>query len=145
MERVKTRILKNIELALTNSQAIGADAQRVRRAGRLAPAVPGARPHQASDPEDVLRVAKAYLKASNRTLGEFIPTKTPDRAEIPATPDDRGALQGLQGRRGRSAGRGVRSDARQYRSRADPRQAAERHEGGAAAQEDPRRHGGGAV
>jgi zinc protease len=38
-------------------------------------------------PEDVLRVAKAYLKSSNRTLGEFIPTKNPDRAEIPATPD----------------------------------------------------------
>ena len=33
------------------------------------------------------RVAKAYLKSSNRTLGEFIPTATPDRAEIPATPD----------------------------------------------------------
>ncbi len=33
------------------------------------------------------RVAKAYLKSSNRTVGEFIPTKTPDRAEIPATPD----------------------------------------------------------
>ena len=32
-------------------------------------------------------VAKAYLKSSNRTLGEFIPAKTPDRAEIPAAPD----------------------------------------------------------
>ena len=27
-------------------------------------------------------MAKAYLKESNRTLGEFIPTKTPDRAEF---------------------------------------------------------------
>jgi zinc protease len=32
-------------------------------------------------------VAKTYLKSSNRTLGEFIPTSAPDRAEIPATPD----------------------------------------------------------
>ena len=39
--------------------------------------------------QDVLRVAKAYLKESNRTLGEFIPTKNPDRAEIPPTPDPR--------------------------------------------------------
>jgi zinc protease len=37
---------------------------------------------------EVLRVAKAYLKSSNRTLGEFSPTTSPDRAEIPATPDD---------------------------------------------------------
>ncbi len=37
--------------------------------------------------QDVLRVAKAYLKESNRTVGEFIPDKTPDRAEIPESPD----------------------------------------------------------
>lgn len=36
---------------------------------------------------DVNRVAAAYLKPSNRTLGRFIPTEKPDRAEIPATPD----------------------------------------------------------
>src|SRR5580704_17605430 len=38
-------------------------------------------------PDDVARVAKAYLKESNRTIGEFIPTAQPDRASIPATPD----------------------------------------------------------
>jgi len=38
-------------------------------------------------PADVARVAKAYLKSSNRTLGEFIPTATPDRAEIAAAPE----------------------------------------------------------
>ncbi|HEY2859551.1 MAG TPA: hypothetical protein VGJ21_14115, partial [Terracidiphilus sp.] len=38
-------------------------------------------------PDDVTRVAKAYLKSSNRTLGEFIPTSAPDRAEIAAAPD----------------------------------------------------------
>jgi zinc protease len=38
-------------------------------------------------PADVARVAKTYLKSSNRTLGEFVPTSYPDRAEIPATPD----------------------------------------------------------
>jgi len=37
--------------------------------------------------QDVLRVAKAYLKESNRTLGQFIPDKTPDRAEIPESPE----------------------------------------------------------
>ncbi|MEI9899607.1 MAG: hypothetical protein WDN31_05080 [Hyphomicrobium sp.] len=34
-------------------------------------------------PEDVQRVAKAYLKTSNRTLGEFYPEATPDRSRFP--------------------------------------------------------------
>ena len=34
-------------------------------------------------PEDVVRVAKLYFKASNRTVGEFIPTADPDRTEVP--------------------------------------------------------------
>ncbi len=36
---------------------------------------------------DVQRVAENYLKESNRTLGQFIPTKTIDRTVIPKTPD----------------------------------------------------------
>src|ERR1019366_4986237 len=46
---------------------------------------------------DVLRVAKAYLKESNRTLASFIPTKSPDRAEIPATPDIAETLKDFKG------------------------------------------------
>jgi zinc protease len=46
---------------------------------------------------DVLRVAKAYLKESNRTTGLFIPTKSPDRAEIPATPDVATLLKDFKG------------------------------------------------
>jgi len=38
-------------------------------------------------PEDVVRVAKLYFKASNRTVGEFIPTAEPDRTEVPASAD----------------------------------------------------------
>ena len=36
---------------------------------------------------DVSRVAKRYFKAQNRTLGRFIPTDKPDRADIPARPE----------------------------------------------------------
>jgi zinc protease len=36
---------------------------------------------------DVERVAKAYFKPQNRTLGRFIPTDKPDRADMPARPD----------------------------------------------------------
>jgi zinc protease len=53
---------------------------------------------------DVLRVAKAYLKESNRTLATFIPTKVPDRAEIPATPDVAEMLKDFKGTAVVSAG-----------------------------------------
>ena len=48
-------------------------------------------------PDDVTRVAKAYLKSSNRTVGEFIPTTSPDRAEIPATPDPAAIFKDYKG------------------------------------------------
>lgn len=38
-------------------------------------------------PEDVQRVAAKYLVRSNRTVGLYSPVKTPDRVDIPATPD----------------------------------------------------------
>ena len=65
-------------------------------------------------PADVARVAKAYLKSSNRTMGEFIPTATPDRAEIPATPEPAVRFKDLQGRRSNPAGRSIRSDTAEH-------------------------------
>ena len=87
VDRAKARILKNIELALTNSQTIalmlgGYAGDGDWRAFFLMRDEVGK-----VTPDDVVRVAKAYLKSSNRTLGEFIPAAAPDRAEIPATPD----------------------------------------------------------
>jgi zinc protease len=87
VDRAKGRILKNIELALTNSQTvsimlggdIGDGDWRLLFLNRDRVAK--------VTPDDVTRVAKTYLKSSNRTLGQFIPTTAPDRAEIPATPD----------------------------------------------------------
>jgi zinc protease len=53
---------------------------------------------------DVARVARAYLKASNRTLGLFHPTKEADRAPLPAVPDVPGMLKGYQGAPAAAAG-----------------------------------------
>jgi zinc protease len=36
--------------------------------------------------DDVARVAKAYLRRDNRTVGRFIPTDEPERAPIPSAP-----------------------------------------------------------
>ena len=38
-------------------------------------------------PEDLVRVAKTYFKASNRTVGYYIPDAAPDRTVVPDTPD----------------------------------------------------------
>jgi zinc protease len=97
VDRAKGRILKNIELALTNSQTVsimlGGDIGNgdwrllFLNRDRVAKVTP----------DDVTRVAKTYLKSSNRTLGEFIPTTAPDRAEIPATPDDADLFKNYKG------------------------------------------------
>ena len=47
--------------------------------------------------EDVQRVAVAYLKPSNRTVGVFLPDDQPDRAEIPAAPDVASVVEGYEG------------------------------------------------
>jgi zinc protease len=97
VERVKTRYQKYIELSFADSQRVALLLSEYAAEGdwrmlflerdRLAKVTP----------DDVLRVAKAYLKESNRTLGEFIPTKAPDRAEIPSTPTDAETFKDFKG------------------------------------------------
>lgn len=87
VERARTRLLNDVErsisnvrsLALTLTETIALGDWRLLFAQR-----------------DLLRkvtvaqvrdVAARYLKASNRTVGMFIPTAQPDRAEIPPAPD----------------------------------------------------------
>jgi zinc protease len=55
-------------------------------------------------PADVQRVAAAYLKASNRTLGFFVPTDKPDRAEIPPAPKIGTLVDGYHGQAVAEAG-----------------------------------------
>ncbi len=97
VERVKTRILKQIELMFNSSETVGLLLSEAVAEGdwRL---LFNERDEIAKVTEqDVLRVAKAYLKESNRTVGEFIPTPKPDRAEIPATPDVTAMLKDYKG------------------------------------------------
>ncbi len=47
--------------------------------------------------DDVQAAATRYLKPANRTLGMFIPTPSPDRAEIPPVPDLAAALKDYRG------------------------------------------------
>ena len=54
--------------------------------------------------EDVNRVAAQYLRASNRTLGRFIPTDEPDRVEVPVAPPAASVVAGYTGRAAVDAG-----------------------------------------
>jgi len=53
---------------------------------------------------DVNRVATAYLKPDNRTVGFFYPTDNPDRAEIPPVPDIEAMVADYQGREAVASG-----------------------------------------
>src|SRR5271157_233358 len=104
VDQAKTRFSKQIDLLLTNSQMVGLYLSEAMAAGdwRLLFLVRD-RVRDVT-PQDVARVAKAYLKDSNRTVGVFIPTPTPDKAEIPAAPDAATALKDYKGGEGISAG-----------------------------------------
>jgi zinc protease len=97
VERVKTRILKNLELEMNDSQSVALDLSEYYSQGDWRLMFLMRDRIKAVTEADVLRVAKTYLKESNRTLATFIPTKSPDRTEVPATPDISAMLKDFKG------------------------------------------------
>ncbi len=87
VERARTHLLKEIDLALNNSANVGVYLSEWQSMGDWRLMFLDRDRIKAVTPEDVSRVAKLYLKASNRTLGRFIPEAAPDRTLIPATAD----------------------------------------------------------
>ena len=97
VDRAKTGLARDIALAINNSESIGLSLSEWIAMGdwrmfflhrdRVAKVTP----------DDVKRVAAAYLKPENRTTGFFIATKTPDRAEVPAAPSIASVLAGYKG------------------------------------------------
>ncbi|HEV3119189.1 MAG TPA: pitrilysin family protein, partial [Gemmataceae bacterium] len=86
VERAKRKLLKDRELRLTDSGRVGIELSEWGAQGdwrlfflhrdRLAKV----------SVADVNRVAGRYLQPSNRTVGLYIPTEQPQRAEVPAPP-----------------------------------------------------------
>jgi zinc protease len=97
VERVKTRLLKQIELEMANTQSVALGLSDWESQGDWRLFFVMRDRIKDITPEDVTRVAKAYLKPSNRTLAEFIPTAAPDRAEIPPAPDVAAMLKDFKG------------------------------------------------
>ena len=102
--RAKAKLLKNIELlfndanstAMSLSEAIAAGDWRLffLRRDRI----------EAVAVEDVERVSRHYFKRANRTLARFVPTESPDRAEIPEAPAVASLVEGYEGREAVAAG-----------------------------------------
>ena len=108
VDRARTKLLKDIDLGLRNSERIGLSISEWAAKGDWRLMFLSRDRINQVKPEDVQRVAAAYLKSSNRTLGEFIPDAKPDRARFPPR-RRRGGRERLQGRSRHGGGRGVRS------------------------------------
>jgi zinc protease len=97
VERARAQILKNIELALNNSDQVGVTLSEFIGAGDWRLFFLHRDRLRKVTPEEVSQVAAKYFKPSNRTLGMFVPTPKPDRAEIPPTPDLTAVLKDYKG------------------------------------------------
>ena len=87
LERARTRLLNKIEQLLTNTRNLATTITEFIAMGDWRLLFLHRDRIKQVTLEDVQRVANTYFKSSNRTLGLFIPTKAPDRAEIPAVTD----------------------------------------------------------
>ncbi len=87
VDRAKATILKEYDLLLNASDRVGIFLSEFAAAGDWRLLFLSRDRLEQVTPEDVARVAARYFKASNRTLGEYVPTEQPDRAEVPAAPD----------------------------------------------------------
>ncbi|MDQ1471294.1 MAG: zinc protease [Bryobacterales bacterium] len=87
VDRARTRLVKEVDQTLRNSEGVGLTLSEYLAKGDWRLLFMERDRLKKVTPEDVQRVAAAYLKPSNRTIGEFIPDAKPDRSEIPAKTD----------------------------------------------------------
>ena len=88
VERVRSQLLRGLENNLSDPQAIatGALNNAIAQGDWRLMFLQHDRLSDVSA-ADVVRVAKAYLKPSNRTVGYYIPDMNPDRTIVPETTD----------------------------------------------------------
>lgn len=87
VDRARTSLLKNIDLTLNSAERVGLELSEWMAQGDWRLYFLNRDRLKKITPADVQRVAAAYLRPINRTVGLFIPTDKPERAEIPPPPD----------------------------------------------------------
>ncbi|MBI4293717.1 MAG: insulinase family protein [Betaproteobacteria bacterium] len=87
VERARVRLVNDIEMTIADSRSLALTLSDSIAMGDWRTLFLHRDRLKAVTVADVQRVATAYLKTSNRTLGLFLPTREPDRAEIPPVPD----------------------------------------------------------
>ena len=87
VDRVKSRLVRGLEQRLTDGQQLGLGLTTPISQGDWRLMFLEHDRIQDVTPADLVRVARTYFKASNRTVGVFIPDAQPDRTLVPATPD----------------------------------------------------------
>ena len=97
VERAKNELVKGVEQLLDNSEQVGYALTEAQASGDWRLLHITRDRIKAVNPADVQRVAAAYLKPDNRTVGVFVPTLKPDRAEIPEAPDVETIVRGYTG------------------------------------------------
>ena len=98
VDKAKARILKNQEMFLKQTERLGLALSTYIGTGDWRLAFLYRDCVEKVTPDDVLFVATRYLKMANRTLGYFMPDKSPDRADIPQAPDVAALLKDFKGR-----------------------------------------------
>ena len=104
VERAKTKLLKEVELLFQKSDQVGLAMSEYMATGDWRLVYLYRDRLRQVTPADVQRVAAAYLKPSNRTVGLFLPDAKPDRATVPAAPDAALQVRGYKGEAAIAAG-----------------------------------------
>ena len=97
VERARTRLLNDIELTLADSRELTSALSEYAGIGDWRVLFLHRDRLKRITAAEVQAVALHYLKPANRTLGMFLPTKEPDRAEIPPVPDLAAMLKDYRG------------------------------------------------
>ena len=91
-------------------------------------------------PADLVRVAKAYFKPSNRTVGYYIPDMNPDRTVVPPRPDLAATLRDYKSAVTVVRGESFDPTIANIDEPRGARPAGQRHAGGRPLQEDRQQH-----
>ena len=95
--RVRQKAAKHFDETIANPQAFGVAISEDIALGDWRLFFLGRDRYRKVTPADVQRVALAYLKRSNVTIGEFLPDPKPDRAPVPAAIDVAAVVKDYKG------------------------------------------------